>query len=615
MGRRYRDFQLEIRLGLALIVLVLVVLNISSHYVLFRVKQSVELQIKDELYEAAVMTAGQIHRLHTVDLPDSAVEEITDYYSLDDLSILHFNYDRVMAIQKGYCLDPEWLSLDSAMSPDDLKPLLLNKPVFRHKSGDEYNMVFFPTELAGSKFIIAVGRNSTLLSSVEKAGRTLVFVGLLGILVIIYASLKFVRFAVYPFKRLKEKAEKSGHLEHTSGDDVVQLISSYEKIIDRLKEKEKELVELNKIVSRRADDLEVYNNYILESISAGIITLDSERNISTVNRAVIKIFGFADVDMAGENYRKLLEDYPELLSLIEQFFTDGMTIDNQKVHIADDQKNGQILNISISHLTDSQGNDIGVSVILNDQTDFFKLQAELELKKRMALLGEMSGGLAHQLRNSVAAIVGFAKLIGKKAKGESIIRQNIDLLLKESSEAEALVSRFLDFARPLELRPVELKIGGLIAEVVAATQEKYSNIKIEPGSISGEQLFIPGDPLLLKQALGNIVDNACESYDGAEGEVRIKVEKTSAWIQVRVVDSGSGIPDEYKDKIFTPFFSGSPSGSGLGLPLARKIITLHDGRLDFESASGKGTTFMISLPLAQAPTRETRAAKEPIFNS
>jgi len=246
-------------------------------------------------------------------------------------------------------------------------------------------------------------------------------------------------------------------------------------------------------------------------------------------------------------------------------------------------------------LIDSSGDNIGCAIIINDQTEFIALLEELELNKRMATLGEMSAGLAHQLRNSTAAIVGFARLIEKKISDETSLK-NIDFLTAEAMQAEALIARFLDYARPLKVLPEEFDLSDLINEIILSTNQRYPDIYISFESDSRDNISIKGDSLLLKQALTNLVDNACKSYGTGTGEIRIKHSQTADNNIIEIIDNGSGISKADKENIFTPFFSGSPSGSGLGLPLAQKIISIHKGYIDFRDNPDGGTIFSISLP-------------------
>jgi len=243
------------------------------------------------------------------------------------------------------------------------------------------------------------------------------------------------------------------------------------------------------------------------------------------------------------------------------------------------------------------------------------MQEELELNRRMASLGEMSGGLAHQLRNSTAAIIGFAKLIEKRIPENCGAGENMHLLLKEAAEASALVGRFLDFARPLYLEVVDINLIDILEEITAPAKQRYPALKILFENISRGKANISADSLLLKQAIGNIIDNACQAAGEKGGQIKIALRIAGEMAETIISDNGPGIPENIRDKIFTPFFSGTPSGSGLGLPLARKIIALHGGRVDFDSQVGQGTTFIVSLPLNKALMSADSAVTSAVISS
>jgi signal transduction histidine kinase len=176
-------------------------------------------------------------------------------------------------------------------------------------------------------------------------------------------------------------------------------------------------------------------------------------------------------------------------------------------------------------------------------------------------------------------------------------------------EASELVGRFLDFARPLQLDKEIFKIGDFLQNIVENVHSRYPNIEIEIAKAGLLDFTIEGDSLLLKQSIGNIVDNACKAVPTEIGKVTIAWQRSDRFLSIDISDNGAGIPPDMKDKIFTPFFSGSASGSGLGLPLAAKIMALHGGRIEFKSRLPRGTTFTISIPLS-ANQSETASKNE-----
>ncbi len=597
-----KEFRLEIRLGLILIVLLLAILDIAAHYTLYRVGQTVEEQIREELTEAAVIVSNSMTRLNRDVLPSGLKQNIEEKYALIGIDIIQLDYQRVIAIKNEAGLDSTFLNIDSTFVSAELTDLLTNQPVYRHQSGSNSYQLLFPTEHLGSKYLVILSKPSSILGPIENAMRILVFFGFLTAIVIVFVSIRLIHTVLYPFDRLKEEAEKSGHYDKNNEDEVGQLIGSYEEIIKELRKKESELVALNKIVMQRAADLEVYNDYILKSINAGIITLDADGNISTINRAAGNILDLQISSLIGTAYENMVSDHPELNSLINRYFNINEIFTNQEIRIVSKDGEKMVLAVSISQLIDSSGNNIGCAIIINDQTEFITILEELELNKRMATIGEMSAGLAHQLRNSTAAIVGFARLIEKRVVDENSMK-NINFLTKEAMQAEALIARFLDFARPLHANFEIIDLTEFVNEIVESSKHRFPNVNFIFESSSDDTISVQGDPLLLKQAVSNITDNACKSYDTGIGEIKIRYIQSHENFRLEIVDNGSGISETDKDNIFTPFYSGSPSGSGLGLPLAQKIISLHKGFIDFRNNPDGGTIFSISLPLVIAESK------------
>jgi signal transduction histidine kinase len=366
-----------------------------------------------------------------------------------------------------------------------------------------------------------------------------------------------------------------------------------------MKANERELVRLNEMVQKRAADLEIYNNHILHSISSGIMTIDNNSRVTTINRSALSLLNSDETSLLGKDYRESLRVYVGLYAILEKF-SRGEKFSQVSVNLATRERRNRTVQISISRLKDTAGEDIGTAIILNDQTDYLKIRDELEINRRMAILGEMSGGLAHQLRNSAAAMVGLARLINRKSGEDGVLRDNSELLLKEAMETSELVSRFLDFSRPMHLESREFDVVALIEEIGHSLEGRFRNIYIEYDFKKAHPVTILGDQLLLKQAISNLADNACKALPQSGGKVNFSVWEEDEVVIITIKDNGRGIPDELKDKIFTPFISGSPSGTGLGLALAMKIVSIHGGHITFDSRRDQGTEFFVSLPYAAA---------------
>lgn len=254
------------------------------------------------------------------------------------------------------------------------------------------------------------------------------------------------------------------------------------------------------------------------------------------------------------------------------------------------------LSVESSLIYDDSDRVVGVTLLVTDYTALKKLQEELEMNRRLASLGEMTGGLAHQLRNSLAAISGFSQLLQKKAGADSALAEIAGSIRTEAASSETMLGRFLTFARPLSLSQEVIEFRQLVSDLIDkyAAPAAVKSISIEL-DCPPDALSLIGDPLLLKEALGNLIDNALQAVE-VGGRITVALGRSGGQIDLTLTDDGPGIPEKIKDDIFTPFVSSKPSGTGLGLSLAQKIITLHKGGISFECPDSGGTIFRVVLP-------------------
>jgi len=598
--RKSQGVRLEIRLGIAVIILVLTVLNFASYYTLYRIGNSLEEDIREKLAEASLLIAGHMQEEREILIDAEFQSRIEFDYSLENAEIFPLDFDRVIEISQKGMADSAMMAFDSSLEKYDISPILYSNPLYLRDIETQKYILLFPTERIGSKYVIAVSRRTDMISAITNAKRVLQIFSIIVGVVIILVIARLIKNVIRPFGILADEVRKANRGEVIESDDINEVIRSYERIISELKEKEAELRKLNELVTRKADHLEIYNNHVLRSIDTGIVTFDKNNRISTVNPAASRYLNIDQYEVVGQPYRKIFAGIPEISEGLHESIKEQSPIQYREIILTHEDRK-KVLLFSIAALNDSNGENIGLVLILNDQTQFIEMQRELEHSRHLAVIGEMSGGLAHQLRNSIMAIVGFAKLISRKSSAEDPMYATANNLINEAHQAELLVARFLDYARPLHIAPDNFALSDFLEEITEASASRYPHITITYDCDEySEPLF--ADHLLLKQALGNIVDNACQAYAGNCGTVTIQAHRRENSLIVTVSDSASGIPDDIHGQIFTPFFSGNPSGSGLGLPLAEKIIALHGGKISFESKSGFGTEFILEIPLTTAET-------------
>jgi len=335
-----------------------------------------------------------------------------------------------------------------------------------------------------------------------------------------------------------------------------------------------------------------------------VLIFDRRGTVLRLNPSAGRILGLNSNDVVGRSHHELGERFPELGQVLEAGLRDAQIFIRREITITLEKEPGEkrFLGITTSLIHNDEDNIVGISVLLTDLTEIKQLQADLENKRRLADLGEMAAGLAHQLRNSMTAIVGFGRLLRSKVMEDPKVAGTVNDVLQEAAESEQMLTQFLNFARPLSLEfaPVSLteiirRAGEIVRDDLA---ERQVTLAVQTPAVDDN---IEADSLLLRQVFVNLFQNAAEAI-GKNGKIDVRLyqpvrgaDPGGYWL-IRVGDSGPGIPGTDHEKIFQPFFTSKLTGTGLGLPLARKIVLCHGGYLSVESSTPAGTVFLLRLP-------------------
>jgi len=416
---------------------------------------------------------------------------------------------------------------------------------------------------------------------------------IVGLIIGLFVAFFFIRSVLNPYRKIKKEAKKVdlSSIGFNDVDSVEYAVRMFQEVIRELKQKENLLQAMYDSSEKRADSLARYNEYILGSISSGVIICDNQGIITRFNRAAENIIGLHYSEVFGKTHH--------ISIIFDKALNNNNTFSRKEFEIPRKNSDNLWIGLSSSLISDNNNNKIGAAALLTDLTKIKKLQEISDFTEKMAALGEMSAGLAHELRNSVAAILGFGKLLKKIMPSEEKAASIAQMIISESLATEEMLSRFLNFARPLKVVPTKVAIRRLLDEsinmAIEMHQDKEINVNVDDRS---NDLEINGDSILLKNALNNLIINACQAIDKS-GEINIKIDYDDRRNQLRISisDNGRGISKENLSKIFNPFFSTRDKGTGLGLALVRKIITGHMGHIEVESIEGKGTTFTITLPV------------------
>src|SRR4030095_7912922 len=345
-----------------------------------------------------------------------------------------------------------------------------------------------------------------------------------------------------------------------------------------------------------------FSDIILNSIDA-IIGFDNNFKIFLWNKGAERMFGYTREETKGQDFELLIPKYlverGEKDFLINEVKEKGFLANYETVR---NTKSGSIINVSISRFAifDEKNEMIGSVGILRDITAVKKLQKELREKENLALIGEVVSSIAHSISNPLNIISGNADLLLLNKKSSEDEYEELKIIVDETTRITKSIRHLLNFSRPIQPIKQDTDINELLNNAT-------SNIKFISGSkdISIKKNFSKELPILkvdktqIEEVIMNVVNNSVQAIH-KKGEIKLKSCLQNSHVIIEITDNGPGIAKENLEKIFQPFFSSKEygKGTGLGLSIARRIITEHGGRISVKSTEGKGTTFMIELPVS-----------------
>lgn len=425
------------------------------------------------------------------------------------------------------------------------------------------------------------------------------------IIIILPVCVVLVKSFVKYYKKLGAHSvptQKEAGSFMTTKDESTFLLATFQEVVTKLKEKEKELKQGHETERERADKTELFSEKILSSIESALITIDKSGHITTFNSAAERLFKMSADAAKTSVYERLFSSSPQMIELIRNCLLSNRSYKRQEIKMVNSGGETLHLGVAVSPIKDGRGRSTGALCLISDLTEMIELQARMKLKESLASLGEMSAGIAHEFKNSLATILGHAQIALRETQDPSI-RENVLAIADEARSLLQVVANFLDFAKPNTLHVEEIDLGELIKECLKSLENvnNFSRIRIYMGD------FFPtvrGDRVLLKQALMNLLRNAIEAIavDNPERNIGIRgsVEKISHIenAAIEIEDTGVGIPDSELEKIFLPFYTTKPQGTGLGLAIAQKIIVYHNGKITARRKTDQGMIFTISIPIS-----------------
>jgi PAS domain S-box-containing protein len=412
---------------------------------------------------------------------------------------------------------------------------------------------------------------------------------LVGLTALVAALIGVLVFAVL---RLAAAARDTRSHLGAAGMETALLSAALEDAIGHLKAQERAM-------AARAEASERLSGQIVTSLTAGLVVTDLDGVVRIVNPSSRKLLGLSDGPLEGA-VRDVLGRSSPLTSAIEECLRERLPIVRRSLQLNDPHTEATHLGLTVSPLLDETGAPTGVICLFTDLSKVVDLEEQLRIRDTLARLGELTAGLAHEFRNGLATIHGYARLIDRDQLPVTQ-RTYVDGIRQETDALGQIVTNFLNFARPTQLALAPVAMGEIAAraadEIRAEAARQGGQVRV-----TGTWATVEGDEVLLRQALSNLARNALEAAAGAgakpDVELHGEIDRGSGVLRVLVTDNGPGIEPSLRERVFRPFFTTKQKGTGLGLALVQKIVVTHNGRVQVLAPQEEsGAVVAVTLPL------------------
>ena len=355
-------------------------------------------------------------------------------------------------------------------------------------------------------------------------------------------------------------------------------------------------------------DLQAFHENVVQSINSGLLTMDREGRITSLNRAAREITGYSLEEVRGRPWWELFGAQElKMLGSLENPLRHSVRLDHEC-----QKKDGtpMILGMTASPLRNSNGEVTGGVLTFADLTRIREMEEEIKRKKWLATIGEMAAGMAHEIRNPLASLSGAIQVLKRDEKLDQEARHLMKIAISETNRLNSIITSFLIYARPAPLNKKRCDLHEMLTETLDLLQNSedyHPGVEVET-HYAPERLWVQVDPDQMKQVFWNLTLNAVQAMPHG-GRLNVMTQRfirersdrmarsDHRWVRVAFKDTGVGIPPGDLDKIFYPFFTTKDKGSGLGLSIVHRIIEDHHGRIHVESQVGRGTVFTVFLPL------------------
>jgi signal transduction histidine kinase len=460
-------------------------------------------------------------------------------------------------------------------------------------------------ERNGEPFItVRVGIRSSFLSNSFQpwliGALTFSGVAILGALLV---SAFVANLALKPITQISERldaltvAEMTGELDSGNSTDAVLQVSNK---IERLGRRMRNVEEVFSALKENLDQ-------IMTNLEDGIMLFTRDARAVLVSDSVERFLGMGRNQTLGAEIHDIFDRTTLLGATVRDAFDAGVSIVQEEITT----ETGRRVQISLDFIHDDHQADrrqtLGALLTLHDLESVREIESELELSRRLAAIGRLTSGVGHEVKNPINAIVVHLELLRNKLdSSDDRALRHLEIIQSEIQRLDRVVQTLVDFSRPVELQLMEQDLREVVASVLLLASAEFETRNVKVSSLLPDTPAIAKiDSDLMKQALLNVVLNGAQAMAGG-GKLEVRLSGDARVASISVHDEGEGIPDEVRQKIFDLYFTTKREGSGIGLAMTYRILQLHNGQVDVQSQPGKGTTFVLRLPLSNSTDSRLR---------
>ncbi|MFI5110108.1 MAG: sensor histidine kinase [Terriglobales bacterium] len=446
---------------------------------------------------------------------------------------------------------------------------------------------------------IRVGISTTFLKdTLRQQLRASVVFSLLAIVGSLALAASLSNLALKPLEAINRRLDLLSAGQEPSGKER-QRSDEYGVVTTKIDRLGRQMRDVKEVFSALKENLD----QIMANLQDGVMLFTRDSRAVLVSASVEGFVGKPRGEMLGHSVSEIFSTDSRLGRLVLACFERHQPLSGREVV----SESATRLQVSLDFI-EERGERIGALLTLRDAESVRRIEDEIELSRRLAAIGRLTSGVAHEVKNPINAIVVHLEVLRQKLQQvDPDTRRHIDVIGSEIQRLDRVVQTLVDFTRPVELRLADLDLRLLVDEVVVLAQPDAERHGVSiVRDFPSESLPVKVDADLVKQAVLNIVLNGVQAMPGG-GELRLVGSLADDDAQLEIRDHGAGIPQEVRDKIFNLYFTTKKNGSGIGLAMAYRVMQLHNGSVEYDSVEAQGTTFRLRFPLF---TAEVEAPQE-----